>query len=58
MKGPHTKVINDNRFIINAEDIADLNLVQIKGTKYPVYKDHIGYYILVQGKRINNGQTV
>ena len=58
MKEPHVKVIKDNVFIIEGKDIADLNLVQIRNIKYPVYKDHIGYYILVNNRRINNGETI
>ena len=60
--GPHTihlpAVEDETTFIIKEEDIPTLNTVTIFGKMYPVYKDHIAYYILVEGTRCNNGYKI
>jgi len=70
MNGPHIKVIEPTKietpngvafstvFYIGEEDVANLNLVSIHSKIYPVYKDHIGYYILMNGVRIDNGTAI
>jgi hypothetical protein len=53
-----TASIKLTQFIIKPEQEKGLNLVLIYDTKYPVYKDHNGFFIYVNKVRCNNGDYV
>lgn len=38
-----------SQFIVAEGDKENINLVEIHGKKYPVYKDHEGYYVIING---------